>query len=77
MFYFYHSHLPGITESLFIVAGPEITVNKLSKEYQDVIIKCLAVQEYLQYDATVVEEHEIRLDVWCKLPVDFFTHVLK
>lgn len=53
-----------LNESLFIVAGPEITVNKLSMEYQNVIIKCLAVQEYLQYDATIVEEHEIRLDVW-------------
>uniref|UniRef100_A0A183D0X6 Ig-like domain-containing protein n=1 Tax=Gongylonema pulchrum TaxID=637853 RepID=A0A183D0X6_9BILA len=55
-----------LNESMFIVAGPEITVKNLTADYQDVIIKCLAVQEYVQYDATVVEQHEIRLDVWCE-----------
>ncbi|MCP9266331.1 hypothetical protein DINM_021862 [Dirofilaria immitis] len=60
-----HNGLP-LNESLFITVGSEVTVKKLTNEYQDTIIKCLSVQEFEKYDATVVEQHEIRLDVWCK-----------
>ncbi|KAM3726858.1 Neuronal immunoglobulin domain-containing protein [Dirofilaria immitis] len=58
-----HNGLP-LNESLFITVGSEVTVKKLTNEYQDTIIKCLSVQEFEKYDATVVEQHEIRLDVW-------------
>uniref|UniRef100_A0A183I2I0 Fibronectin type III domain protein n=1 Tax=Onchocerca flexuosa TaxID=387005 RepID=A0A183I2I0_9BILA len=58
-----HKGLP-LNETLFVTAGSEVTIKKLTNEYQDTIIKCLSVQEFEQYDATVVEEHEIRLDVW-------------
>ncbi|VDK89706.1 unnamed protein product [Litomosoides sigmodontis] len=53
-----------LNETLFVTAGTEVTVNKLTNEYQDTIIKCISVQEFEKYDATVVEQHEIRLDVW-------------
>lgn len=58
-------------ETLFVTAGTEVTVNKLTNEYQDIIIKCIAVQEFEKYDATVVEQHEIRLDVWCSFFIFF------
>ncbi|VDN05874.1 unnamed protein product [Thelazia callipaeda] len=58
-----HDGLP-LSETLFIFAGTEVTIKKLTKEYQDIAIKCLAVQEFAQYDVTVVEQHEIRLDIW-------------
>uniref|UniRef100_A0A8R1TVH0 Fibronectin type-III domain-containing protein n=1 Tax=Onchocerca volvulus TaxID=6282 RepID=A0A8R1TVH0_ONCVO len=58
-----HKGLP-LDETLFVTAGSEVTVKKLTNEYQETIIKCLSVQEFEQYSATVVEEHEIRLDVW-------------
>uniref|UniRef100_A0A915PNU2 Uncharacterized protein n=1 Tax=Setaria digitata TaxID=48799 RepID=A0A915PNU2_9BILA len=53
-----------LNETLFVTAGSEVTVSKLTNDYQDTVIKCLSVQEFEQYDATVVEQHEIRLDVW-------------
>ncbi|VDN90219.1 unnamed protein product [Brugia pahangi] len=58
-----HNGFP-LNETLFVTAGSEVTVKKLTNEYQDAIIKCLSVQEFEKYDATVVEQHEIRLDVW-------------
>uniref|UniRef100_A0AAF5PG80 Fibronectin type III domain-containing protein n=2 Tax=Wuchereria bancrofti TaxID=6293 RepID=A0AAF5PG80_WUCBA len=58
-----HNGFP-LNETLFVTAGSEVTVKRLTNEYQDVIIKCLSVQEFEKYDATVVEQHEIRLDVW-------------
>ncbi|VBB34608.1 unnamed protein product, partial [Acanthocheilonema viteae] len=65
-----HNGFP-LNETLFVIAGTEVTVNKLTNEYQDTIIKCLSVQEFEKYDATVVEQHEIRLDV-CKPYVERF-----
>uniref|UniRef100_A0A0R3S343 Ig-like domain-containing protein n=1 Tax=Elaeophora elaphi TaxID=1147741 RepID=A0A0R3S343_9BILA len=61
-----HNGFP-LNETLFVIAGSEVTVNKLTNEYQDTIIKCLSVQEFEKYDATVVEQHEIRLDVIFRL----------
>ncbi|EFO21863.2 hypothetical protein LOAG_06622 [Loa loa] len=58
-----HKGFP-LNETLFVIAGSEVTVNKLTNVYQDTIINCLSVQEFEKYDATVVEQHEIRLDVW-------------
>ncbi|CAG9538037.1 unnamed protein product, partial [Cercopithifilaria johnstoni] len=53
-----------LNETLFVTAGTEVTVSKLTNEYQGTIIICLSVQEFEKYGATVVEQHEIRLDVW-------------
>uniref|UniRef100_A0A1I8A3Y7 Ig-like domain-containing protein n=1 Tax=Steinernema glaseri TaxID=37863 RepID=A0A1I8A3Y7_9BILA len=53
-----------LDEKLFNVAGDKVTVDKLTKEYQDAKIKCLAAQTLLDLDTTSIEEHEKRIDVW-------------
>ncbi|KAK0397079.1 hypothetical protein QR680_001971 [Steinernema hermaphroditum] len=53
-----------LNEQLFTVAGDKVTVDNLSKEYQNAKIKCLAVQTLADFDTTSIEEHEKRIDVW-------------
>uniref|UniRef100_F1KWP5 Neural cell adhesion molecule 2 n=1 Tax=Ascaris suum TaxID=6253 RepID=F1KWP5_ASCSU len=53
-----------LKESEFTVAGFEVTIEHLTRFYQDRIIKCLAVQEFKEYDTTSVEQNEIKIDVW-------------
>ncbi|VDN55843.1 unnamed protein product [Dracunculus medinensis] len=48
----------------FVVAADEVTVPKLTKNYQNKTIKCLAVQDFLEYHTSTIEEHEIKIDVW-------------
>lgn len=55
-----------------MVAADEVTVPKLTKNYQNKTIKCLAVQDFLEYHTSTIEEHEIKIDVWCESSFDIF-----
>jgi hypothetical protein len=50
----------------FKVAGQEMTIERLSKHHQGTVIKCLAVQDLVEHDTTMVEERQVIIDVWRK-----------
>uniref|UniRef100_A0A7E4VGR6 Fibronectin type III domain protein n=1 Tax=Panagrellus redivivus TaxID=6233 RepID=A0A7E4VGR6_PANRE len=48
----------------YVVVDNEVTIDHLSKEYQNNKVRCLALQHIAEYATTSVEKHEITIDVW-------------
>uniref|UniRef100_A0A914Z3L8 Ig-like domain-containing protein n=1 Tax=Panagrolaimus superbus TaxID=310955 RepID=A0A914Z3L8_9BILA len=48
----------------YVVVNNEVTIDALTKEYQNAKIRCLALQLIPEYATTSVEKHEISIDVW-------------
>ncbi|KAE9554432.1 hypothetical protein FO519_002360 [Halicephalobus sp. NKZ332] len=59
-----------LNEQEYVVAENEVTIESLTKNYQNAKIRCLALQLIPEYATTSVEKHEISIDVWFRPEFD-------
>lgn len=55
-----------LSEDRFKVAGIQVTIPQLTKEYQGIRVKCVAVQSLPKFNSTTTEQHEVAINVLCK-----------
>uniref|UniRef100_A0A0N5BLC3 Ig-like domain-containing protein n=1 Tax=Strongyloides papillosus TaxID=174720 RepID=A0A0N5BLC3_STREA len=53
-----------LNENDFTIAGNEITIDKLTTDFQGKKIKCVAVQYFEEHETTSIEEKTYKIDVW-------------
>ncbi|CEF60530.1 Immunoglobulin subtype domain and Fibronectin,type III domain and Immunoglobulin-like domain and Immunoglobulin I-set domain and Immunoglobulin-like fold domain-containing protein [Strongyloides ratti] len=53
-----------LNENEFKIAGNEITIEKLTSDFQGKKIKCIAVQYFEEHETTSIEEKTFKIDVW-------------
>ncbi|CAJ0583893.1 unnamed protein product, partial [Mesorhabditis spiculigera] len=53
-----------LDESQFVIAGNEVTIPALTKEYDGREVSCMAMQIYEDRDTTLVSKKSVTIDVW-------------
>lgn len=51
---------------MFTIAGSEISVSSLTKEYNGLKINCVALQILDDLDTTSTAQRTVAIDVWCE-----------
>ncbi|ETN83605.1 immunoglobulin domain protein [Necator americanus] len=66
--------------NMFTIAGKEVTVERLTKEYDGKKISCVHIESYGKDELPIIDRREVNIDVWYKpefekLSVDQYTIV--